>query len=40
MLEETQRLAALEELDEDDSDGESEVSKCTLIFRSIESGLE
>lgn len=32
MLEDTQRLNALEELDEDDSDGESEVSNGTAIM--------
>lgn len=32
MLEETQRLNALDELDEDDSDGESEVSEFGILI--------
>lgn len=32
MLEETQRLNALDELDEDDSDGESEVSEFWILI--------
>lgn len=32
MLEETQRLNALDELDEDDSDGESEVSDLKILI--------